>query len=137
MNFLRYLFEQVPGKNFSFYPHFIVLIIILLISGIAFSIIYKKKKKEDPAFKKLFSKISTRLILFALLFIVLLLVRFENIPYFSMRIWLYLTVLIFIFLSYRTIRVYKVNYPKEKHNAEQVKTIKKENKYLPNKKKRK
>ncbi len=135
-----YLLSPHPGSQFKFYIPMIILITILIIGGLAFSIIYKKRKKEDFAFKKLFQKTAARLILLGLLFLILTLVRYESIPYFSMRIWLYLSFLLLAFFLYSTIKTYKVKYPRERENLDIRMHSKKrkvsEKKYLPNKKRR-
>lgn len=133
-----YFFTRIPGADFNYYKALIILIIGLIVGGIAFSAYYKLRKKNDPAFKRLFKKTATRLVLFGIMFGLLTLLRYERIPYFSMRIWLYLGTLLFLWFVYRTIRVYKVDYPREKQNVHQIhQAVQKEEKvYLPNKKKR-
>lgn len=135
-----YLFTPYPGSEFKFYIPMIILIILLIGGGIAFSIVYKMKKKEDPAFKKLFAKTAGRLILMGILFMILTLVRFESIPYFSMRLWLYLSLALLAFFVYITIKTYRTKYPKEKENFKTKMAFRKkqskENRYSPNKKKR-
>lgn len=136
-NFFNYLFSANPGVNFRYYVPLIILVALLIGGSIALSVIYKKKRKDDFAFKRLFKKTSNRLLLFGILFLFLVLVRYENIPYFSMRIWLYLSLLLLAYFLYRTLRVYRVDYPREKHNAApKITTHKEEKQYLPNKKKR-
>lgn len=144
MNYLKdtflYFFKPSPGTSFSYYLPLLVLIALLLIGAIAFSVIYKSKKKHDFAFKRLFKSLSKRLIIFGLVLLVLIAVRYENIPYFSMRLWLYLTILLLLHTAYKYIKAYTVEYPKEKENMHSVKRVistKEENKYLPHKKKHK
>ena len=134
-NIINYLFSRNPGQNFSFYTELIILIALLIISAIVFSQIYKRRKKYDFAFKRSFRKLSGRLTLLAILFIVLTIFRYENIPYFSMRILLYASLLLLLYFIYKTIRTYKVEYPKEKLNAKVQETNPSpKNRYLPNKK---
>ena len=123
-NFFEYFFNRMPGQEFKYYLPAAILVTLLLIAAISFSVIYNKKKKEDFAFKRLFKKTSSRLIIFALLFLVLLGVRFENIPYFAMRIWLYATAAFFLYFIYKTVKTYKVDYPREKQNT--IHMVKKE-----------
>ncbi|MBD3361125.1 hypothetical protein GF366_04990 [Candidatus Peregrinibacteria bacterium] len=139
MNFLKYFFTPAPGATIKFYLPISILAAILILGSIAFSILYKKRKKEDFAFKRLFKKTSGRARAFGILFIVLIAVRYENIPYFSMRIWMYLLLLILAYFVYKYIKIYKVDYPREKENVkfkQQKKSGKKENRYLPDKKKK-
>lgn len=133
-NIVNYLFSRNPGQNFSFYTELIILIALLFIAAIVFSQIYRKRKKYDFAFKRLFRKTATKLTLMAILFTVLTIFRYENIPYFSMRVLLYISLLLLLYFIYKTIRTFKVDYPKEKQNAGLYKqaTVK-EKKYLPNK----
>src|SRR3989338_1716190 len=91
-----YFFAKTPEANFQYYKILIILVILLIGGGIAFSAYYKLRKKNDPAFKRLFKKTATRLVLLGIMFGLLTLLRYERIPYFSMRIWLYLGVLLFL-----------------------------------------
>jgi Ca2+/Na+ antiporter len=133
-NFFYYFFQANPGTEFKYYIPLAVFAVLLIAAAIAFSLIYRNKRKTDFAFKRLFKNLSKRLILIAALAIVYMLVRYENIPYFSMRIWLYLTIALFLFFGYRYVKTYKKDYPKEKTNFELSHPEKKAgNKYLPNK----
>lgn len=116
MNLLNNLFQITPGTEFSYYIPFIVLIVALIIKAVVFGRIYNAKRKNDIAFRKLFPKTAGRYGMFAALFTFLMLVRFENIPYFSMRIWLYLAILWFAHFIYKTARAYFKDYPREKMN---------------------
>ncbi|NIA02054.1 MAG: hypothetical protein GWP15_01595 [Nitrospirae bacterium] len=137
-SFFSYLFTSNPGTAFSYYVPILTLALVLILSSLLFSQYYKRKKKTNFAFKRLFKKLSNRMLLFGILFLVLTAIRYENIPYFSMRILLYITALIFLYFIYRYIKIYKVDYPKEKENAQAKQHVvkKEENKYLPNKKKK-
>lgn len=138
---LSYMFGAVPGDAFSYYYEMMGLIVVLILGSIAFKNIYKKKVQDkDFVFKKLYRKTPNRLLYFAIGFIFLLLVRYESIPYFSMRIWMYLTVVgLLIYLGYQIYKYFKT-YPKERDIYESRKTIKVEEdsrgKYLPNKNRR-
>lgn len=132
---LKYFFATSPAGEFHFYIPLAILIGLLAIASIAQAVIYKNKKKNDFAYKRLFKNLSKRFVTFAVLFLVYILARYENIPYFSMRIWLYVIGLIGLYIAYRYIKKYVVDYPKEKVNFESAHPGKKqENKYLPNKK---
>lgn len=137
-SFFSYLFNVAPGTSFSYYLPMLALSGILIAGAIAFSQLYKKKKKTDFAFKRSFKNLSSRMLLFGILFLLLIAVRYENIPYFSMRFLLYITFAIFLYFVYRYLKTYKVDYPKEKANAALNKRVTKDdkNKYLPNKKKK-
>ncbi len=120
MNFIKYLLNPNPGTAFKFYIPLAILIVVLIVGSIAFSIIYNHRKKHDFAFKRLFKSTSTHLLLLGLLFLFLIGVRSENIPYFSTRILLYLSLLLFLYFLYKAIKTYRVDYPREKQNAHHV-----------------
>jgi Ca2+/Na+ antiporter len=137
-SFFSYFFTPNPGTDFSYYIPVLTVAVVLILGSILFSQYYKRKKKTDFAFKRLFKKVSSRMLLFGILFLVLTALRYESIPYFSMRFLLYLTAGLFLYFIYSYIKIYTVKYPKEKENAQaKHHTVKKEeNQYLPNKKKK-
>lgn len=139
MNFLKYLFNTNPGTEFKYYLPLGILIAILIVSSVAVSIIYDHKKHHDFAFKRLFKRTSLKLFLFGIFFLFLMGVRYENIPYFSMRIWLFLGLLVLAYLICKLVKTYFVEYQKEKLNAHHTAVnneTREVKKYLPNKKKR-
>lgn len=136
---LSYFFSTAPGSVFKYYIPLFILIGILILGSIIFSFYYKQKKKTDFAFKRLFKQFGNRLLIFGILYLFLIIVRFENIPYFSMRIWLYLTTLALLYLVvYKYLKSYFISYPKEKQNQtlHHQKVQREEKIYLPHKKKR-
>lgn len=136
MNFLLYLFKPAPGPIFKFYVPLLILAGLLIIASIIASTLYKNKKKQDFAYKRLFKRLGTTLFSMGFLFLFLAAVRYENIPYFSMRVWIYLSFILLAYLTYRYIKIYKIDYPREKINAQPKSSGQKENSYLPNKKKK-
>lgn len=134
-SFATYMFNIMPGSQFKFYIPMIAICLILLLGSLLFGFLYKNKKKEDLAFKHYFKKTANRLSLMGMLFLLLILVRYENIPYFSMRIWTYLSFLLLAYFIYKYLKTYFVDYTKERHNLHN-KVFSPENKYLPNKHKR-
>jgi tellurite resistance protein TehA-like permease len=133
-NFFHYFFQAVPG-NFKYALPLAIIGGLFILAAIVFTFIYNKRKKSDFAFKRLFKNLSKRFVLIGALLIVYVLIRYENIPYFSMRLWMYLIGALFIYLAYRYIKAYRTEYPKAKANFEMAHPGKKtENKYLPNKK---
>lgn len=139
--FLTYLFDNNPGSTFSFYTEFIVFISILLISGVAFSFYYKKNKKENYALKRQFKNLSKHLIQLSILFAILIVCRYERIPYFSMRFILLLALGIFVFASYKYIKKWRVDYPLEKetqklNQKKKASKGKKKKKYTTSKKRK-
>lgn len=130
-----YLLDATPGQEFRFYYPMIAFIVIMFAGSFLFKEIHKKKiSNKDFVFKNLFKKVPARLIQFSIGFAFLTLIRYENIPYFAMRLWLMLLTLGFLFaIGYYTYKYLKV-YPKElenfrarPHHAAEA------NKYLPNK----
>jgi L-asparagine transporter-like permease len=115
-SFFFYLFYPLPGSQFKFYIPLLILALLLIVGGVIFSALYKNRKKTDFAFKRLFVKTSKRLVILGILFLLLVVVRYENIPYFSMRIWIYLSLFLLLFFAYKTAKTFKVEYPKEKEN---------------------
>ncbi len=134
-SFLYYFVDSTPGSQFTYQIPVIIIAAALIIGSIVFSGYYKKKKKSDFAFKRLFKHMPRNMMLMGILFVLLLIVRYENIPYFAMRLWLYLSLILLLYLVYRYVRIYTKVYPVEKLNA-QPKSKKQEKKYLPNKKKK-
>lgn len=118
MEFFSSLFAANPGTQFKYYILMLVLIAVLVIKSIVFAQIYKKKKKHDLAFKHFFKKTAGRLLLFAFLLGLFTASRYEAIPYFSMRLWLYLTILFLIYFLGKTAYIYKEKYLPEKKHAE-------------------
>lgn len=133
-NFFMYFIKSTPGTEFKYYIPLALFAALLLILAVISSVVYRNRKKTDFAYKRLFKNLSRRLILIAILVIVYLLVRYENIPYFSMRLWIYMIGALFLYFAYRYIKTYKIDYPKEKTNFTLSHPEKKnENRYLPNK----
>ena len=135
---MNYLFNSVPGTEFRYYIPLLILATLLILGAMVFSQIYKRRKKFDFAFKRLFKNLSNRLIIIGILLLILVAVRYEQIPYFSMRLWLYAVLLFLLYTFYRYIKIYLKDYPKEKLNVKKKTHFakKEENKYLPNKKKK-
>ncbi len=118
MQFFSSLFAANPGTQFKYYILMLVVIGLLVIKSIVFAQMYKKKKKHDLAFKHFFKKTAGRLLLFAFFLAVFTASRYEAIPYFSMRLWLYLTVILLIYFVGKTAYIYKEKYLPEKQHAE-------------------
>lgn len=127
---MNYLFNISPGPNFNFYIPLFILAGILILGGLVFSFYYDKKKKEDVVFKRMFRKLGTHSVLLGLLMIFLAAVRYENIPYFSMRFLLFLSLLLIAFVGYKYVRKYKVEYPKEVENVQNRPVKKDEKRYV-------
>lgn len=135
--FINYLFNSTPGAEFKYYIPLTILSGLLICGSIIASIIYKQRKKHDFAYKRLFKKLSSRLIIFGIIFLVLIAVRHENIPYFSIRIFIYATIGFLAYTTYKYIKTFFVDYPKEKAFIPSPHAENPQNKYLPNKGKKK
>ena len=133
-SFFLYLFDRSPGSAFSYYYLMMIIVAVLIIGGIVFSQVYKNRKKHDFAFKRLFKNTASRSVLLGVLLLVLTLIRYENIPYFSMRILLYISLLLVAYFIYKTIYAFKKDYPRERSNVIQNKTTKKVVTYSASKK---
>jgi len=133
---MSYIFNGIPGSAFGYYYEMIGLIVILLLASFALRNIYKRRAdNKDFIFKKMFRKTANRLTYFAIGIIFITLVRYENIPYFSMRLWMLLLLLgLLVFLGYQAYKYFKI-YPVERDKFEsQPKVENAKMKYLPNKK---
>jgi hypothetical protein len=131
-----YLFTRFPGAEFNYKWEVLIAAAILILGAAGFKAIHRKKiANKDFVFKKMFKKVPGRMTYLGILLIFFVLVRTENIPYFSMRIWLILTVLgiiaAAIYYLYKFLKVY----PKELENFESRITNEPKAVYLPNKKK--
>ncbi|MEK7672973.1 MAG: hypothetical protein AAB373_03740 [Patescibacteria group bacterium] len=111
-NFFNYFVSANPTQ-FNYDTLALILIGLLVAGAVAFSIIYKNKKKSNPVFKRMFKLTAGRMYLYAFLFLILLGLRYEGIPYFSMRLWTYLTLGFFVYFSANTVKTYYVDYKKE------------------------
>lgn len=113
-NFINYFLRSTPGPQMKYYIPLVILCLALIIGGIVFSQIYKRKKKTNIAFKKHFKSLAKILVILGFILGFLLVVRYENIPYFSMRLWLYTLFALILFFTYRYVKIAKVEYPKTK-----------------------
>jgi len=139
MNFIKSIFSSTPGPDFGYYTLMILISILLVIASIVFGQIYNRKRKDDIAFKKLFKKVPARLFILGALIAFLTAVRYESIPYFSMRLWLYLSLLATVLYLGKTIHTYVKIYP-TKHQMAAKRHLapqdEKKSAYLPNKKRK-
>jgi hypothetical protein len=133
-----YIFNSLPGPTFSYYYELVILAGLLILGSFFLKNYYKKRVQErDFAFKKLYKKAPNRMIYLAIGLLFLVLVRYENIPYFSMRFLLYLYMLALVaYLGYQAYKYFKT-YPIQRDKLEskpKVENVKM--KYLPNKRRR-
>jgi len=116
-NLANYILTPSPGQAFAYYYIVLSLIVVLFVGSFVFKKFHTKKTKDkDFAFKRLFRKVPAKMIYFGIALTFLLAVRYENIPYFAMRLWLYLTALLLLAaIVYYAYKYFKV-YPKELQN---------------------
>ncbi|MFC1615580.1 hypothetical protein ACFL21_00420 [Patescibacteria group bacterium] len=126
---IKYVLTKNPGSEFNYYLEIGILSAILISGGIIFGMIYKRRKKHDFAFKKLFKRVSKFAVYLGLAYGILLLIRYEQIPYFSMRLWLFITSILLAWFIFRFLRIFITVYPKEKANINRNKKVKKVEKY--------
>ncbi len=138
MEWLKYIFNLNPGQQFRFYIPLFIIAGLLMLGSIAFAFIYKSRKDNDFAFKRIFKNTGKKLFWTGFLFLFLTTVRYEAIPYFSMRFLLVVAFGVLAYILYTTIKDYKVVYPREKQNVSEKlsKASQSKNKYLPNKKRK-
>lgn len=129
-----YLFTRFPGAEFSYKWEVLIAAVILILGAAGFKAVYRRKiADKDFVFKKMFRKVSGRMIYLGILLIFFVLVRTENIPYFSMRIWLFLTILGVVASAVYYLYKYLKVYPKELENFESRTANEPKAVYLPNK----
>jgi len=124
-----YFFSSNPGTQMKYYISLVVVIALIFIASIVISQIYKKKKRTDFAFKKYFKNTSKVFGLLAILLAFLVLTRYETIPYFAMRIWLYITLLTIVYFIYKYIKIYKTSYIKDFEHSKKQKKVNVDSKY--------
>jgi len=139
---LNKLFESTPGTAFKYYTLMAILSGVLIVGGMAFNYIYNKKKKNNLAFKKVFKKLGSKMVMFGILFLILMMVRYETIPYFSMRIWLYLSILALLIIVGLYLKRWKKDYTKMhielmEKEAKKANSKNKNNSYSPKKHRKK
>ena len=135
---LQYIFNLNPGPQFKYYVPLFIISGLLFVSSIGFAFLYNTRKNNDFAFKRIFKNTSKKLFWTGFLFLFLTIVRYENIPYFSMRFLLLVAFALLAYFSYKIVKDFQVVYPREKQNVTEKlsKTTQSKNKYLPNKKKK-
>lgn len=128
-----YFFSPNPGRVFNYYI-LIGALITLFILLTVLVYLYVRKNKEDKAFKKLFRNYPTKFLILAGLLGIYLILRYNYVPFFSMRILLYVLLGSSVYVIYAAIHTYLKKYPEEKERREKRMEL---NKYIPRKKRRK
>jgi len=117
-NIIIYLFNPTPGRSFAYYYFISTLIVVLFLLGL-FLKLYIKKNKEDKTFKKLFKQEPKKLWYLTIILLVYLFVRYYYVPFFSMRMLLFITIGVIIYKAYQLINIYLKLYPAEKKLREE------------------
>ncbi len=129
----QYFFASNPTGPFKFLYVFIAAVVLLVAGAIALKI-FLKKHKEDKIFRKLFRDLPGKLFAIAFMEAIYVLVRFERMPYLSMRFLNYLIFAYAAYVAFHYAQLYFKVYPADKkHHEEQLKL----NRYLPRKHKKK
>lgn len=130
---ILYFFSPNPGRNFEYYWALgAIILLFIILTGLIYY--YALKNKDDKAFKKLFRNYPTKFIILAVLFGVYMVVRYNYVPFFSMRILMYILLISGGYVLYNVYLTYFKKYPEEKKRREKRLEM---NKYIPKKKKKK
>lgn len=127
----NYLFDPTPGSKNHYYIPLIIIFAIFIIGSILCKK-YLKKHKKNQALRRLFKNTPRNLMTIGIIGLLLLAIRYENLPYLSMRFFLWLLIIITIVFFAKTIYTYTKKYPIEK---EKIRKQIEKKKYLPKKKK--
>jgi Ca2+/Na+ antiporter len=121
----NYFFTIQPGFEMNYYIPLFIISGSIIIFSIIFAFSYKKLKKKNIAFKRNFKSVSKLALLLGVSLLFTTLMRYENIPYFSMRIWLYSICFLILYTAFYYFKTFKYKYLKEINSS-----IKKEDKEI-------
>lgn len=121
MEILKYLFALSPGSAFNYYIPVLVYCGVIIIGAYLLHFYIQKKKNENRTLKSMFGSLPKKLKLLGFLTLFTLATRYENIPYFSMRMWLYLSLAVFLYLAAKNFYLLVKKYPGEKAFYQQQK----------------
>lgn len=129
LTILQYFFDPLPPGPFKFMYVFIALAGLCFLGAIGLKV-FLKQQKEDKIFKKLFRDLPGKLLVIGTMEGLYVLVRYERMPYLSMRFINDLILAYALYVVVRYVQMYFKIYPAEKkHHEHQLKM----NKYLPRK----
>jgi len=119
-----YIFKVTPPAS-GWYLYLLVIFILLILLALASIWVIKR---QDKVYRKLQKQIFNSFLSCGIIGLFLVFCRFEQIPYLSSRLMLWLLTLVFIFLSGSILFYIRVILPEEKQEL-----LKKQkfNKYLP------
>lgn len=127
----KYYLHTHPNPDFRFTTITAGIILGLILLGIIWGY-YRKKVMKDKVARKILRPYPGKLINYGLMFGVLLLVREAGIPYFSMRLWWVILIVIFLYQMIKLAVTYSSEYEKRTKQAPKGVPV---DKYMPKKKK--
>lgn len=140
MEILKYFFGLNPGSNFNYYIPFLVYCVLSILAGYVLAFYINRKKEENRTLKVMFGTLPGKLKGLGFVSLFLLATRYESIPYFSMRLWMYMSVGYALWLAGKNAYLYVKKYPEardfylkkqthtENHKNKVVYTMKKKRK---------
>lgn len=108
---VSYLFDITPGSKFQYTIEAVIFFVLLLASGIVLRQYLRQRK--DPSLKKVLKRYPGRLYAVSLIGLLIVILRTQGIPLFSMRFLFILDALIGLALIGKAWYLYKKVYPKE------------------------
>lgn len=114
MEILSYLFSLSPGFGFNYYTPLFIYCGIVFVGSYGLDFYIKKHKNENRVLKSMFGSLPSKLRWLSIVTAFLVLTRYQNIPYFSMRAWLFISLLVAVYLTVKYLRLLIQKYPAEK-----------------------
>lgn len=133
MDLFSYVFSPIPGISFSYDTYLYIFAAILIVIGIVFMVLLKKKK-NDRAFKKIFVSTPSQFIWIGFILLIVVASRTNGIPYLSMRFLLFTTIILCVYYIVKSIIGFVKTYPKLTKELTTKRHIKEEKKYSTKKK---
>lgn len=136
MDFLQYLFEPTPTEPFTLYIPVLIVCGILFVGSFFVPYFYK----NNQTLKGLIRYFPGRLRLSAILMLLYLGVRYQELPFLSMNFFFYLIIFIFLVFLAKLLYILLRKYPKAKIVVRKKPSSAKNSeysKYLPTAKKKK
>jgi len=127
---IAYIFNPLPPVFFEYYIVLAALAAIILGLSV-FLRLRIRNNNNDKTFRRLFRGFPAKLETVAVMIALNILARYYGVAFLSMRLVLFLTLLVAAYLGYRMVRTWLKEYPLvKKHHEEQLA----KNKYIPRKK---
>lgn len=133
MDLFSYVFSPIPGISFNYDTYLYIFAAILIIIGIVFMVLLKKKK-DNRAFKKTFISAPSQFIWIGFILLIVVSSRTNGIPYLSMRFLLFVTIVLSVYYIVKSIIGFVKIYPKNKKDLTTKASVKKAKKYSTSKK---